>query len=235
MLPRYGVTDARFVDLVRYHDVNLSWHIAAMRGDPPTDKAWRKMSGRLDMRELTLFMVADREDCPGGFRENAPLMWFLEEVQRRGLVDVASLVLDVTDDDARAPELCAGALVVRESARGAEVLVIDQGRGAFELPKGHLETGEGPEQAAIRELKEESGVIVPAGIGTPLALRTHSFRRRDVPVVKYVYFARFACRIPTERGAPTSLRERRWVTAGELDALPLVAESLRSLIIGALS
>jgi hypothetical protein len=33
-----------------------------------------------------LFMVADRVDCPGGWRANAALVWFLDEAGRRGLV-----------------------------------------------------------------------------------------------------------------------------------------------------
>lgn len=31
-------------------------------------------------------MVADRVDCPGGWRNNPPLVWFLDELRARGLV-----------------------------------------------------------------------------------------------------------------------------------------------------
>jgi hypothetical protein len=86
LLPRYGLVDPSFAQLVGYHDVNLPWHISVGKGEPPTDKAWRKMAGRVDVRLLCIFMIADRVDCPGGWRENAPLMWFLAEVERRGLL-----------------------------------------------------------------------------------------------------------------------------------------------------
>ena len=102
LLPRYDLRDPLFVDLVRYHDVNLPWHISLGRGEPPTDKAWRKMAARVDVRLLCIFMVADRFDCPGGWRENAPLVWFLAEAERRGL-SPTPLRLDLS-----AAESCTG-------------------------------------------------------------------------------------------------------------------------------
>ena len=89
LLPRYGITDAVFVELVRYHDVNLPWWQSSQRGEPPTDKAWRKLAARVDVRMLCLFMVADRADCPGGFRANSALTWFLGEAAQRGLIPKA--------------------------------------------------------------------------------------------------------------------------------------------------
>ena len=86
LLPRYEIADAPFIELVRYHDVNLPWWQSAQRGEPPSDKAWRKLASRCNVRLLCLFMVADRADCPGGFRENPALMWFLAEAARRGLL-----------------------------------------------------------------------------------------------------------------------------------------------------
>jgi HD domain len=84
LLPRYGLVDPGFVDLVRYHDVNLPWHLSIARRTPPTDKAWRKLASRVDVHLLCIFMIADRVDCPGGWRCNAPLVWFLGEAARRG-------------------------------------------------------------------------------------------------------------------------------------------------------
>lgn len=49
----------------------------------------------------------------------------------------------------------AGGLVVR----GATVLLISTGQGRrWQLPKGHIEPGETSEQAAVREVQEETGV-----------------------------------------------------------------------------
>jgi hypothetical protein len=88
-LPRYGIADPGFVELVRMHDINLPWHLSMVRGEAPSDKAWRKLARRVDLSLLCLFMVADRVDCPGGWRANAALVWFLDEVARRGLLDRA--------------------------------------------------------------------------------------------------------------------------------------------------
>ena len=48
----------------------------------------------------------------------------------------------------------AGGLVVR----GGEVLLISPRQGRWQLPKGHVERGEAPSQAAVREVREETGV-----------------------------------------------------------------------------
>ena len=48
----------------------------------------------------------------------------------------------------------AGGLVVR----GSEVLLISPRQGRWQLPKGHVERGEAPAQAAVREVREETGV-----------------------------------------------------------------------------
>ena len=87
LLPRYGIADPALIELVRMHDINLPWHLSMLRGEAPSDKAWRKLARRVDLSLLCLFMVADRVDCPGGWRANAALVWFLDEVARRGLLD----------------------------------------------------------------------------------------------------------------------------------------------------
>jgi hypothetical protein len=93
LLPKYGIRDEHFMNLVKYHDTNLPWYQAANRGQPPSDQAWNKMIRKLDIRLLCLFMVADRIDCPGGWRANEPLVWFLDQVKQRNLLD-RELVID---------------------------------------------------------------------------------------------------------------------------------------------
>lgn len=85
-LPRFGEFPKHFEDLVAYHDINLPWYRANEKGEPPGDKAWAKMARRVNMKILCLFMIADRVDFPGGWRENAPLIWFLDQCKRRGLL-----------------------------------------------------------------------------------------------------------------------------------------------------
>ena len=62
-------------------------------------------------------------------------------------------------------EFSAGGVVVRGSGKsGWEIAVIEPRRESDDrkqilaLPKGWVDTGEKPEQAAVREVKEESGL-----------------------------------------------------------------------------
>jgi 8-oxo-dGTP pyrophosphatase MutT (NUDIX family) len=48
----------------------------------------------------------------------------------------------------------AGGLVVK----GGQILLISTQAGRWQLPKGHIEDGETPEAAAVREVREETGV-----------------------------------------------------------------------------
>ncbi len=73
---------------------------------------------------------------------------------------------------ARVDETSAGGLVVDRStpvARAALIARHDRrGRLVWSLPKGHVEEGETPEAAAIREVEEETGirgsVLAPLGV-----------------------------------------------------------------------
>jgi 8-oxo-dGTP pyrophosphatase MutT (NUDIX family) len=68
----------------------------------------------------------------------------------------------------RVEETSAGGLVVDEQRRAALIGRLDRrGRLLWSLPKGHLEQGETTEDAAVREVAEETGitgeVIAPLG------------------------------------------------------------------------
>ena len=60
----------------------------------------------------------------------------------------------------RVEEISAGGLVVDKSGEmGLLIGRIDKrGRMLWSLPKGHIEAGESPEEAAIREVREETGI-----------------------------------------------------------------------------
>jgi len=57
-------------------------------------------------------------------------------------------------------EFSAGGVVLRADGGGVpEVAVVIPRRGVLSLPKGHPEKGETLEQAATREVREESGLV----------------------------------------------------------------------------
>lgn len=95
-------------------------------------------------------------------------------------------------------EVSAGGLVWRRrGARLEVVLVRPAGRETWVMPKGHLEPGEGPIEAAVREVGEESGLRVIAG--PPLGEVFYIYTWRDRPnrpmvrIAKRVYFFLMEC------------------------------------------
>lgn len=44
--------------------------------------------------------------------------------------------------------------------KGWQVLLVQHGKGHWSFPKGHPESGETPQETAIRELQEETGLTV---------------------------------------------------------------------------
>ena len=55
-------------------------------------------------------------------------------------------------------EVSAGGVVVRLAEGGAHFLLIRDSYKNWGFPKGHLEAGEAPEAAALREVSEETGL-----------------------------------------------------------------------------
>ncbi len=99
----------------------------------------------------------------------------------------------------------AGGLVVR----GDEVLLIATAGGRrWQLPKGHLEAGELPAQAAVREVREETGVT--GSIVEPLTGVDYTFLERGVHrIQKHVdYFL-----LAYESGSETDFEPREVVAA----------------------
>jgi len=78
------------------------------------------MASKVDLRLLCIFMVADRVDCPGSWRFNRPLAWFLQEVRDRQLLN-QELQLDdgppVGHAAGTSGEVSSGAALMREEVR----------------------------------------------------------------------------------------------------------------------
>ncbi|MCU1673060.1 MAG: (deoxy)nucleoside triphosphate pyrophosphohydrolase [Frankiales bacterium] len=98
--------------------------------------------------------------------------------------------------------------------------------GLWEFPGGKVEPGESDEQALVRELREELGVL--AVVGERLG--------EDLPIGDTAVLRVYLCRIVSGEPALVDHDEHRWLTADELEDvpwipvdLPLVAE-LRTLL-----
>lgn len=85
ILKELKLGDKQFLDMIRYHDINLPWYQAYLRGEAPSENDWRKLSRKVELKLLLIFMIADRVDCPGGWKNNQPLQWFLNEARRFNL------------------------------------------------------------------------------------------------------------------------------------------------------
>lgn len=234
-LHSYGITNETLINLVKYHDINLPWYQATQRGEPPSDKAWNKMARKVDVRLLCLFMVADRVDFPGGWKANQPLIWFLQEAENRHLLGAELLLNEgqtTSPNTNESVEESAGSVLVQGTDVNAQALVIRVRRDSFEVPKGHIETGESKEAAALRELYEETGLLSPTTVLANLGVQEYTFEQNGITVRKCVsYFAVASSNASLEFGEkPERTREIRWVSLGDLEMLPLVNEDLRSII-----
>jgi 8-oxo-dGTP diphosphatase len=83
------------------------------------------------------------------------------------------------------PEVrAAGGVLVRSGAAGPEVAVIHRPKyGDWSLPKGKLDGGEGFEQAALREVEEETGMR--AELGAELSSVSYRDRKGRTKLVRY--------------------------------------------------
>lgn len=55
-------------------------------------------------------------------------------------------------------EFSSGGVIIKKYDAGLKVLLIKDGYGHWTWPKGNIEAGESPEEAAIREIGEEVGL-----------------------------------------------------------------------------
>lgn len=87
--------------------------------------------------------------------------------------------------------------------------------GLWEFPGGKVESGERPEDALIRELKEELGINIEHSCLAPLTFASHAYPDFHLLMPLYV------CR--RWKGIAQALegQELKWVRAKDLRALPM--------------
>lgn len=57
-------------------------------------------------------------------------------------------------------EKSCGAIIFENHSKDSKILIIQQIQGHWCFPKGHVESNETEEQTALREVKEETGLLV---------------------------------------------------------------------------
>ena len=87
--------------------------------------------------------------------------------------------------------------------------------GLWEFPGGKLQEGETPEQALIRELREELGIETRDSCLAPLAFASHGYE--DVQLLMPV----FACRVWQGTPSPQEGQELAWVRPARLRDYPM--------------
>lgn len=116
-------------------------------------------------------------------------------------------------------ETSAGGVVVRVVGGEPRYLLIRDAHGNWGFPKGHLEAGEQPEAAAIREVMEETG-LPSLTLRAPIAAIQWTFTWRGSLVRKRCHF--FLMETDHERTAPQAdegITECRWASAEEAQRL----------------
>lgn len=96
-------------------------------------------------------------------------------------------------------EVSAGGIVFRRDGERTFVLLIRDSYRNWGFPKGHLEAGEAPEQAALREVGEETG-LAALELRAPIEVIDWEFRFRGRRIHKTCHF--FLIETPDRRTAP---------------------------------
>lgn len=124
-------------------------------------------------------------------------------------------------------EYSAGGLVV-DAVHGCAALIgrLDRrGRLLWSLPKGHIEDGETAEQAAVREVEEETGII--AAVQAPLGSIDYWFVAEDRRVHKTVQHFLLSALGGELSDADVEVTEVAWVPLTELGSRLAYADERR--------
>jgi 8-oxo-dGTP pyrophosphatase MutT (NUDIX family) len=115
-------------------------------------------------------------------------------------------------------ETSAGGLVVRVEQGEAQVALIGRGRRGgrlrWSMPKGHVELGETLEQTAVREVREETGIV--GRIVAPLGSFSYTFTSDGRRIKKRVHHFLLRAVAGELSDADVEVTEVKWVPVAEL-------------------
>ena len=112
-------------------------------------------------------------------------------------------------------QVSAGGVVFRQRGGQTEVALISVGdEPRWQLPKGLVDKGESPVEAALREVREETGL--EAGLVAPIDVIEYWYFSKGggaarVRFHKFVHFFLFRYRAGDVRDHDTEVNEARWV------------------------
>jgi 8-oxo-dGTP diphosphatase len=92
--------------------------------------------------------------------------------------------------------------------------------GLWEFPGGKIETGERPEDALIRELREELGIAVKEACLAPFTFASHTYGAFHLLMPLYV------CRRWEGTPEPKHHARLKWVRPNEMKSYPMPAADL---------
>lgn len=112
----------------------------------------------------------------------------------------------------------AGGVAIRRGADDVEVAIVSVGSPArWQLPKGIVDPGETPEVTALREVREEAGIV--ATLGAPLKSVEYWYvghrGKQRVRFHKFVYFYLMEYQSGQLSDHDHEVNEARWVTLAE--------------------
>ncbi len=130
--------------------------------------------------------------------------------------------------DRHIPRVGVGAVVIED---GRVLLVrrgTEPGRGMWAVPGGLVELGETLQEAAQREILEETGLVILAG----RPFYTFDIIQRDgagAVEFHYIIVDLRADYVSGEIAPGDDAMDARWVTAGELERMPVTPTTLKLL------
>jgi len=116
-------------------------------------------------------------------------------------------------------EWSSGGVVARRVEDSIHLLLIRDAYGKWGLPKGHIEAGETTEEAALREVNEETG-LSRIELGPSLGTIDWRFKRKGDVVHKHCgYFLMTSSEGDTTPQVSEGITECGWFPAGEAIAM----------------